>query len=106
MKRFLIAVLALAASTAALCGCNDGQTGGGQNLNDGNDTRIIREDENTPPDGQERGKEMPFRHGPHGRGKHFFRDGEHKKGAPHNRHNCPNCGENDPSDGQTDKKPD
>lgn len=39
-------IIATGLVAAAMCGCEDGQTGGGQTLNDRPDTRIIRENEN------------------------------------------------------------
>lgn len=39
--RLMTAICILSAAATMLCGCNDGQTGGGQNLNDGPDTRIV-----------------------------------------------------------------
>ena len=97
MKLKLLTLILLTTATAALCACNDGQTGG-QNLNDQPDTRMTEEndgqetvpddgiecpDDRCPegpcpdgrhPDGRRRDEPRPPKHGDDRRPKRIFGD--------------------------------
>ncbi len=44
--KILTTILLTATVLSTLCACNQGQTGGGQNLNDGPEKRTVQEQEN------------------------------------------------------------
>lgn len=70
--KLMTAICILSAAATMLCGCNDGQTGGGQNLNDGPDTRIVEpgkdsDGEHVLPDVPVPAPDDPKPHGDHRR---------------------------------------